>query len=206
MRKKSFKINHDDFETWILVYGDLMKRLIGAKHIVRTKFEKMELLEALVLRCAARWERLVEEDIITSLNRASSGYAKELGLKLRPHLSRDEALAMLVGHRYLDFRGVNEVKNFAKKHLVAKYNPFKTISKSSVKRIDDFLAMRNLLAHYSTLSWRNYRRLMKSKFKYRRVPEPGAFLIRINPKTKEYRWAEYLTTFLDCSHKMRRTV
>jgi len=78
MRKANFDTSHTEFETWIMWYGDFLNRLISAQRIVRTKIEKLELLEALALRCAVRWEVLVKEDIITSLNRDSSAYASAL--------------------------------------------------------------------------------------------------------------------------------
>jgi hypothetical protein len=128
MKKANFDTSHTEFETWIMWYGNFLKRLIEAQRIVRTKVEKLELVEALVLRCAVRWEVLVQEDIITSLNRDSSAYASALGLRLRKHLSRDECKATLVGHRYLDFRSVADIKRFGKNYLSSAHNPFRAIS------------------------------------------------------------------------------
>ena len=203
MRKADFKKNHLEFEQWIIWYGDFLKKLIESKKVVRSKFEKRELVEALVLRCAVRWEILVEDDIITSLNRDSSVYSESLGLRLRKHLTRDESEAMLIGHRYLDFKSVEDVKKFAKRNLVTRYNPFKVIPKQIADKIDEFMIMRNLLAHYSGLAWRSYRRMMAKKYHYRRIPEPGAYLVKVDPKTKEYRWSNYLVNFLRCSETMR---
>jgi hypothetical protein len=206
MRKLDFKKNHFEFEQWIIWYGNFLKRLIEARKVVKSKFEKMELVEALVLRCAVRWEVLVEDDIITSLNRDSSAYAESLGLRLRKHLTRDESEAMIIGHRYLDFKSVGDVKKFARRHLVSKYNPFETITPQIADKIDEFMIIRNLLAHYSGHGWRAYRRMMAQKYSYRRVPEPGAFLIKADPKTQEYRWSSYLINFLKCSERMRKAI
>jgi len=206
MRKADFIKNHLEFETWIKWYGDFIKKLIQAQRVIRTKHEKMELVEALVLRCAVRWEVLVEDDIIASLNRDSSFYAKALGLRLRKHFTRDETEAMVIGHKYLDFKSVAHIKDFAKKHLVPKYNPFNSVNKEMAETIDDFMKMRNFLSHYSSYSKRSYRAMMKRKHLYNRVPEPGAFLIMENRNTGQYRWAEYLLNFLKCSEKMRKSV
>jgi hypothetical protein len=73
------------------------------------------LIEVSVHRVCARWDNLVQLDIITSLNRDSTRYAKELDLRLRKHLTRDECEAVLFGHRYLDFRSVGDIKTFGKK-------------------------------------------------------------------------------------------
>ena len=206
MRKANFDTSHTEFENWITWYGNFLKRLIEAQRIVRAKQEKLELVEALVLRCAVRWEVLVQEDILTSLNRDSSAYASALGLRLRKHPSRDDCKAMLFGHRYLDFKTVADIKRFGKNYLSSAYNPFRAISSQCAERIDEFMTMRNVLAHYSDFAWRPYHRFMQSKYNYKRVPEPGEFLARTNTKSHEYRWSEYLTAFLQCSGDMRTAV
>lgn len=206
MRKADFEKNHIEFESWIIWYGNFLKKLIETKRVVRTQFEKKELIEALVLRTAVRWEVLVEDDIITSLNRDSSAYADFMGLRLKKHLTRDESEAILIGHRYLDFRSVGDIKSFTKKYLVPTYNPFEAITPQIAEKIDEFMIVRNLLAHYSGHSWRAYRGMMAKKYEYKRIPEPGAFLIKPNPKTGTYRWTDYLTNFLRCSERMRKKV
>ena len=206
MRKTDFKTNHNEFEKWIVWYGAFMKKLIEAQRVIRSNHEKMELIEALVLRCFVRWEVLVEDDIIVSLNRDPSTYANALGLKLRRHLSRDESEAIVVGHRYLDFKSVDQIKNFAKKYLTGKFNPFQAIPRDVAEKIDQFAIMRNLLSHYSSFAWRSYRKMMAKYHSYKRIPEPGAYLIKTNRKTGEYHWSEYLTNFLRCSELMRKAV
>jgi len=83
-------------------------------------FFEHELLESFTFKIAARWEVLVIQDIITSLNHDSSRYSDEIGLRLRKHLTRDEAEAILVGHRFIDFKSIDDIKNFAKRHLSPK--------------------------------------------------------------------------------------
>jgi hypothetical protein len=55
MNKANFKLNHEEFVAWMMTYAELMKRLVEAKHVVRNRFEKLEIVEAFVLRCAVRW-------------------------------------------------------------------------------------------------------------------------------------------------------
>ena len=206
MRKSDFQKNHDEFEDWIDWYGDFLYRIVEAKRVIRNKYEKIELVEAFVLKCVVAWEILVEEDIITSLNRDSSTYADALDLRLRKHLSKDECRAIIVGHRYIDFKSISNIKSFAKKYLVPSQNPFAAIPTNFGKKIDEFVIMRNVIAHHSDYAWRSYKRLMISKYKYKRVPEPGDFLIATIRATGEYRWGEYFRTFLDCSEKMKESV
>ena len=99
MKKASFDKNHKDFEKWIDWYGDFLDNHL----YTLSQFEQYELLEAFVLRIAVRWEVLVIQDIIASLNHDSSKYSAEIGLNLKRHLTKDESEAILVGHRYIDF-------------------------------------------------------------------------------------------------------
>lgn len=205
MRKLDFHSNHNEFFTWIMWYGDFLQHVIEAKRVIKTKLEKLELIEAFVLRCAARWEVLCKEDIITSLNRDSSNYANKLGLRLRKHLSRDECRAILYGHRYIDFKSVDDLKSFGKKYLSPQLNPFEAIKPSESKLINEFLTMRNLLAHYSDFAWRSYSNLMNKKYHYNRIREPGAFLIALT-KNKQYTWSVYFKAFLRASNDMIESV
>ena len=205
MKKSDFSTYHFEFVGWIQWYGDFLYRLVEARRVVRNKFERLELIEAFVLRFAVRWEVLVIEDIITSLNRDSSKYAEALHLRLRKHLSRDECKAILYGHSYIDFRSVEEVKSFGKKYLVSRLNPFGAISTADTKKINEFITMRNLLAHYSDLARRSYNRFMKNRYRYRRVPEPGEFLIAAT-RSGEYRWGEYFRAFARASDDMMKKV
>jgi hypothetical protein len=205
MRKAAFITPHTEFVNWVLWYGDFLQRAVEAKRVVRTRFEKRELVEALVLRCAVRWEVLVTQDIIASLNRDSSAYATALGLRLRKHLSNDECKAMFMGHRYVDFRSVDDVRGFGRKYLVAKHNPFAGLTNPLCKKIDEFLIMRNVLAHYSDYAWRPYQHFLRTRYGYERVLEPGSFLIAVTA-AGEYRWSEYLRAFLEASGKMLKCV
>jgi hypothetical protein len=205
MRKCDFWVNHRSFDEWIVWYGDMIKRILQARRVIRTSFEKRELIEAIVLRCCARWELLVTRDIITSLNRDCSFLAGALGLKLRRHLSRDECEAIVSGTRYLDFRSVAEVQAFGKRYLNPHLDPFAAVTRSGARRLDEFFLFRNLLAHYSSAGWRSYRKLMKDRFTRVKVVEPGTFLSEITPEG-HYRWADYLLSFLKTSGAMMRRV
>jgi hypothetical protein len=202
MRKADFKRNHEMFEEWIDWYGYFLNDIIAAKRVVRTKEQKTELLEALALKCATRWEELVEVDIITSLNRDSSVYASALGLNLKKHLSWDMCKAMVCGHRYVDFRSVGEIKGFARNYLSADCNPFEAITSDLVKKIDEFIIIRNYIAHGSDYAMRAYRRLMKTNYKLKRIPEPGDFLSAVDSSSGKMRWVLYLLAFQECSKKM----
>jgi hypothetical protein len=206
MKKASFRTNHREFDEWINWYGRFILKLLSAQRVVRYKVEKLELVEALIHRVTVRWEVLVTRDIIISLNRDSSHYAAALGLRLRKHLTMDECEAILTGFRYLDFKSVGDVKGFGKKYLVERLDPFRSISSTHSKAIDEFLTTRNCLAHYSRRSWHAYRHALKSNHGLRRIPEPGEFLVSVNRQTHRFRWDEYLQSFLGASEQMLNSV
>jgi len=200
MKKASFDKNHREFEGWMDWYGQFLD-----KHLhVLSQFEQYEVLEAFVLRIAVRWEVLVIQDIIASLNRDSSKYSAEIGLNLKKHLTRDESEAILIGHKYIDFKNTQQAIDFSKRHLVDKLNPFKLINSNISKKIDQFFTMRNYLAHYSSYAERKYKRMIIKEYKLTRIYEPGAFLSKVDKKTKIYRWADFITTFIRCSQSMKK--
>jgi hypothetical protein len=62
--------------------------------------------------------------------------------------------------------------------------------------------MRNFLAHYSSYARRAYYNHMRATYSYKRVPEPGAFLIASLPRAGVPRWASYYLNFYAASKKM----
>lgn len=206
MRKADFRNNHQEFDDWIWSYSDFIGDLVTDRRVGFSKSEKRELIEATVHRVCARWDALLELDIVTSLNRDSTRYAKELGLTLRKHLTRDECEAVLFGHRYLDFRSVGDIKSFGKKHLNPTYNPFAAISTTIAKRIDDFFIIRNVLSHYSRYAQRRYERRLKAKHTFARLPKPGDYLLAVDRGAKMMRWTIYFEAFMDASEAMRKRV
>ena len=205
MRKSSFQKNHDDFEETLDWYRDFIARIVGAQRVIRYKYEKTELVEALVLRIAALWETLVLEDLVDSLNRDPSKYAAETGLRLRRHLSRDECEAIIVGDGYRDFRSVDSAIDFAKKHLADAHNPFKLVPKHTIRPINEFCGtVRNYLSHYSSFARRRYHRMLTNQYGLKRMREPGDFLLATNKKSKNLRLVDYFGAFEAASVEMRK--
>ena len=200
MKKASFRKNHKNLEKWIDWYGNFLEKYL----YILSLPEQYELLEAFVLRIATRWEVLIIQDTIIGLNHDSSKYSSEIGLDLKIHLTRDESEAILIGHRYIDFKGVGDVKSFAKKYLTDKFNPFKFIDNNISKKINQFFTIRNYLAHYSSFSKRKYKAMIIKDYKLRKTYEPGMFLLKIDKITKLYRWVEFIKVFLKASTLMKK--
>ncbi len=131
MRKTGFKKHHEYFRGTLLWWSGFVFRVASTQDIVQHDGERHELVDTAVLRIGARWEDLIQTDLINCLNRDTSAYAAELGLSLRKHMTRDECQALLFGTGYLDFRSVRELKNFAKRHLASSFNIFSQIPRST---------------------------------------------------------------------------
>lgn len=206
MRKASFQNNHQEFDDWIWPYSDFIGELVSDRRVILSKGEKRELIEATVHRVCARWDALLEADIITSLNRNSTKYSKELGLNLRKHLTREECKAVLFGHRYINFRNVGDIKSFGRKYLHPKHNPFDALTTAKAQAIDDFFVIRNMLAHYSRYARRKYERRLKAKHTFARIPQPGDYLLAADRGGNMIRWTAYVEAFIDASMLMRKRV
>lgn len=198
MRKADLKKNHDEFEDDMRWYIDFLSRMLVAQRVVQYE-DKIEILESLVIRLCALWEAFVEGEMIDCLNIDSSRCREELKLRLPNHLSRDLCEAILIGHGYLDFRSVSDIKGFAKRVLPEDVNPFKLIKPAAGKRIDELYIMRNYLSHYSSKSRRALHRMYQDSWKLRNFCQPGDFLIAYKGK----RLVQYIEALLSASEQMR---
>jgi hypothetical protein len=201
MKKISFVLNHTDFAAWLHQYDSILLTISQSSEL-ESGLQRAEAAEGVFLKCVTRWERLCEKDIIASLNRDSRTYASALGLRLRQHLTRDEAFAMLVGHHYLDFKSAGQLKAFAKQYLSEPVNPFPAISSAQAGLIQRMTTIRNYIAHDSSVAQRAYRRLMGDHYRFSRIPEPGHFLLALYGRPKQHRWREFLYGLRDTSWAM----
>ena len=204
MRKADLAKNHDWFERDMQWYIDFLARTIGAQRVIRTKEDKTEIVEAFILRICAIWEAFVEAQLINCVNLDCSKLAEHLRLDLQKHMSRATCEAVLIGDRYLDFRSVADIKNFAKKVLCGDNNPFKLIPNSTAKKIDEVYVMRNYLSHYSGKSKRVLRQMYENSYKLKNFREPGDFLLAWDKG--EFRLVPYIKAFLDASEQMRGVI
>jgi len=204
MKKSSTEKTFDNFETWLYTYTVFLNKILNAKRVVATKWEKEELLEAFVLRVVSVWEIFVENLIIDCLNKDTTKYGSYMDLRLPKNLPRAQCEAMLNGLAYLDFPNVGSLKSTARHVLVPTSNPFQAIPKAAERRIDEFLRMRNYLAHYSTRS----RRALKDAYRRNHglivFREPGHFLYASRGKGGQPRFGDYVDSFFDAAKTMRK--
>jgi hypothetical protein len=211
MRKADLTKNHDWFEEQINWFMSFLMRVKDAQLInqepidINTKFvigetlDKIEIVESSILRICALWESFVEEELIDCLNLDCSKFSEHLRLKLPKDMTRDTCAAALLGDRYLDFKSVGEIKNFAKKVLCQANNPFELIKKTNSKKIDEIYIIRNYLSHYSRKSMRALRDMYLKSHNHRNFIRPGNFLLSNNAD----RLVQYIKSFVDSSQQMR---
>lgn len=202
MRRTSFRLSLDEFDRSVDSYEEFIHRITAAQRVIRYKYEKTEVFEAFVLRLVTLWEVFIEEMFVACLSRDSRLYADFRDVTLRKHLSYDEAYAVLTGLSYLDFHGVGDVKGRARQLLVV--NPFEGIPSRAADKIDELLAMRNYLAHYSRPSRQKLLAIYRSNYGMQRFREPGDFLWANIGPGRPIRFSLYIKALRDASAGIRQ--
>ena len=202
MRKSSFEDTFDRFFYWINWYTDLLVKVTEDKRVISFANEKKEIYEAFVLKICATWEIFVEELLVNCLNRDTSQYADYKAVKIPKNLSSNVCMCLITGLGFFDFKSAGDIKGIAKKILVNKFNPFPAIPKKDAARIDEFLIIRNYLAHYSAKSKQSLMCIYKKNYDFKNFREPGDFLFANDKQTKQIRFANYIDSFLNAADEM----
>jgi hypothetical protein len=202
MRKSSITVTFDYFFAWTIWYAELLNKIFRARSIVKSKWEKTELFEALVFKFIATWEILVDELLVDCLNYDSTQYARHMHLSLPRNIPRDQCRAMICGLTYVDFKSISDIKKIAKNILVPKHNPLTSIPKSYSDKIDEFYKIRNYLAHYSRAAERSLNNMYKQAYGLRTFRRPGDFLIAWDNNNQQTRFGNYIDAFLGAAASM----
>jgi len=177
MNKSDLKARHSGFEEAVERYKSFTDKVLSAKKVIRTKQEKRDLAESVILRLVANWEGFVDEHLVACVNRDHRRLHEFLGVTIPPNPNMNLCRALLFGGGYRDFPSTGDLIGFSKKVLPDESNPFPEISKSNRNKIDDLYKVRNYLAHYSARSSRALWQMYKTKYHYKRWIEPGRFLL-----------------------------
>lgn len=161
--------------------------------------EKYLILEALVLRVCAYWEKFLETEITLAVNLDATKIIKEMNLPRNTRLNLHLIRAILYSDIFRDFHEVDRAKSFFNKYIIDKYNPFTRITKKQKKDINFVYKLRNYLSHYSEFSKRILQQGYKDKYGLRRFIEPGQFLLSNNCK----RFQELISSFKYASVNMK---
>ena len=177
MRKADLAKNHQQFDRALARYRNFTRRIISAQRVISKKTEKEDLIESVLLRLCAAWERFVDEHLVDFVNVDQSKLNEYLGVPIPRNPTRNLCEALLIGANYLDFRGFGQLKGYSKKILPDASNPFLAVASSRINKLDETFKLRNYLAHYSSASRRSLDRMYKKVYKLGKFVEPGRFLI-----------------------------
>lgn len=203
MRKASIRANHVRFEARLDSVQGVVERIFHPNSGLDAA-ERDLCLEGLALLLASYWEELIDDDFVDALNRDTRQYAAHVGVTLPKNLSRDICFRLLVGSGYLDFRSVEELQRQARNLLVQANNPFRHIRPLFRQVINDFLRLRNYLAHRSQKAYRAYSQMLSDRYQYQRSISPGQFLRVQLAQPRQRRYSYFVDVFRQTSEAMRR--
>lgn len=201
---KKINSNFDEFENdieMILQYAEEMLADLPYRRPI-SKNEKFLLLESLILRGCALWERFLEKTLILTVSANSSKLKKAMNLKSVIKLDSTIVKAIIFSDIYRDFHDPERSKNFFSKYVVAAYNPMNNISNKKITSIQFTYSLRNYLSHYSDFSKRKLFDAYKKHYAMNRFVEPGQFLF----SNKGKRFSELISNFKFTSISMRQSI
>ena len=185
----------NDFFDQIHWYIKLLDKICKPLYIT----EKYEVYESFVLKICVTWETFTNDLFALCLKNNTSQYSKFLGVKLPKRPSLELCAVLISGYRYIDSRRVAED---AKKILTPDYNPFSEKAPGR-KKIDEFFAIRNYVAHRSKASKRSLRRIYQDTYHLKQFQEPGRFLLSpIREGVKEIWFGEFIQAFINTAQIM----
>ena len=177
MKKADLQHNHVAFDEAVARYRSFMERVVEAQRVIKTKTEKQDVAESVLLRLCAHWERFVDEHLVDCVNCDHSKLNEFLGISIPRHPSRNVCQAILFGGTYRDFKNFGDLKGFTKMVLPDGSNPFLAVSSTNATKIDEVFKIRNYLAHYSAAARRALERMYQQSYSLTRFEEPGRFLL-----------------------------
>ncbi len=142
--------------------------------------EKITIIEGLLLRACAIWEKFIETEIIYLVNMDKSYLLNELELPQNSVLNLKMIKAILFANSYRDFHDIERSKNFFRTFISDKYNLFDEITSDQIRKIKIVYKLRNYLAHYSEFSKKKLHKEYIKIYNYSNFMEPGRFLIKNN--------------------------
>lgn len=206
MSKTSYKTkiinNHKEFEERIEKILQYAQEIVIDLPFKQQKFtiqEKHLILESLILRVCALWEKFLETELILVVGYDPSKLIEKMNIRniTKPNLSLIRAI--LFSDVFRDFHDIERSKSFFKKYIVNGYNCFNKISSNQVKKIQFIYTIRNYLSHYSEFAKRKLLDSYKKEYGLSRFLEPGQFLFVNNGK----RFRDLVATLKFCSINMK---
>ena len=204
MKKSQIDKTFENYIDWNDKYVSIVARVVNDNGVLPSKSDKCEVMEAFALKIYTQWSILCEELLVDALNHDASEYGKYMNLRVPKHNSRDTCASMIAGLNYFDFRNTGELKNIADNILVPEYNLFSVITRQMQTRIDEFILIRNYLAHDSNKAQRSVFKMYKDRWGMERFREPGDFLLSFDSKSHKRRINIYLENFNNAARAMMK--
>lgn len=198
-RKYSKKINIEfsNFYSEIAFYRSLCSKIISAKKVLKNEKEKKDLVESILLKVCAKWEKLIDEVLIYKFSKDTSLFCQKIGIKIKKVISLDLSHAIVIGSKYFDFKDTGDLIGKTGDYFKKEENIFKAILPADRNRIDEVYKIRNYLSHYSKKSKRTLFQMYKKSFNMKRFVNPGNFLLKKgNYERRRTRFVDiYINTF-----------
>lgn len=200
--KKNHKILEDNLEE-IIKYGiDIIDSKKNSKYNALNKTEKKIIIEGLLLRACAIWEKFLEAEVVLLTEMDKSKLLEEFELPKDTFLTQKVIKSMLFSNFYRNFHDIERAKGFFNTFIVKQWNLFDTIAKEQVEKINMVYKLRNYLAHYSDFAKRKLKVEYEVKYQYSKFMEPGIFLI----KSKGKYFENLIHNFILVSAKMKSKI
>jgi len=194
LKKVTKDIN--EFYSDIIFYRIFCAKINSAKKIIKTEREKNEVIENVLIKVCAKWEKLIDEILIYKFSKDTSKFCESVGVRIKKAITRDLSLSIVIGNRFFDFKDIGDLIKKAGHYLTTTNNIFKNITATEKNKIEEIYFIRNYLSHYSHKSKKSLWSMYKKTYKMKRFKEPGDFLRKeTNRNPKITRLDQYLNIF-----------
>ncbi len=182
MNKRSILKKHNLFEKnieEIIKYG---LRLMERSSTFFNVKEKTIIIEGLLLRACAYWERFVEEEVIFLIELKQSKLREYLELPYSQKLNCQLIKAILFSDSYRSFQDIEKSKGFFRRFIANNYNLFDKLANEQIRKNQMAYKLRNYLAHYSEFAKKKLQQEYERTYHYSLFMKPGRFLMKENGK------------------------
>jgi hypothetical protein len=193
MRKADLERRCDEFVEEIDEIKGRATLVREAQRVLGKVPDKRWAYEALAVNAVTAWSDFAEDLFLACINRDSSILAARLGLTLPRHLSLALCEALFTTTRgYLDFRGLSDLKDHAKKNL-GDSHPFAVVTDATASSLEELARVRNYIVHRSRSSRAQYKAKVLTPRGIKRLIYPGTFLLaRTAGRTRLERYLDAL--------------
>jgi hypothetical protein len=166
------------------------------------KREVQFIIEGLLLRACAIWEKFIETEVIYLVDLDKSKILDEFDLPVHTNLNKKLIKTILFSDLYRDFHDIDKSKSFFKTYIADHNNLFKLLNNDQINKIKMIYKSRNYLAHYSEFARKKLLKEYNKSYGYMKFMEPGIFLI----KSKGKHFENLLHNFVLISATMKKGV